>query len=285
MTFKDNCNVLSCIVGHRRHAGALYVNIPVDKTTVAHLVKPPCVLDEFNGKCWVSIVVDDLERLEVYCGAGLFVPTPMSGWMMKLNLLVRCPVPTWNNDGGDETVTVSGYQIVEVHFEGGIGGQVKALGARKTQKVPSSTLQFGMSRVFSGEAINSNLEDGMDYAAKVYEESGKLLLSLTGVLKVGDSTTDNMKPFFDFVINRPNKFLFQKDNNVLAYSPETGVGAEFSSDGCAFVEMSEFSAPVLERISTGLELIGVSSSLPLDDVICFVQPYYILVDHHNTVIS
>lgn len=260
-----------------RHARALYVNIPVDEVDIEHLIKPPCVLDTFNDKCWISIVVDDLDVLEAHCAAGMFMSTPLSGWMMKLNILVRCSVPTWNDTG---TTTVAGYQIVEVHFEDGLGGKMKALGARLTQKVPSTTLQFEMSSGSSGTAFNSELRDALLYSATVSDKSNCRLLALTGSLKTKESATSPLQPFLDFVINRPHKFLFQKDNNCLAYAPETGEGAEFSTEGCALVSADDLAVPLLERIGKGF-----SEKLRIDDAVCFVQPYYILVDHHNTVIS
>lgn len=240
----------------------------------------PCEVDKFDGKCWISVLIDDLDSLEAYCGGG-FIPTGMSGWMMKVNILVKCPVPSWNTPLANSTTTVSGYQILTVDFEQGLGGGVKSLGARLTQKVPSNTLKFDMSSGVSGKATSSELKNDSGYFAKVFDSSGRNLIELAGALQMDDSLIASNQSFIDFVINRPHKFLFQRTENLLAYSPEMGDGADFSSSGCALVQVQRLVAPVLDKIGLSSE----KHKLGLEEAVCFVQPYYILVDHHNTIIT
>lgn len=244
----------------------------------------PCVVDKFDDKCWITVLIDDLDSLEAHCAGGVFLPTAMSGWMMKVNILVKCRVPTWDPDcmTVDNADVVSGYQILSVDFEQGLGGCVKSLGARLTQRVPSTTVKFEMSSGVSGRAINSELKDGMEYFAKVLDENGGKLLELEGTLIADETKTTSSQPFFDFIINRPNKFLYQRNDNRLAYSPEIGEGADFPSSGCALVDVSRLAAPMLDSLLGSND--DENKKIRLDEAICFVQPYYILVDHHNTII-
>lgn len=274
----------------------------MEESDLEKLMISPCVVDKFDDKCWISVLIDDLDSLEAYCGGGMFLPTAMSGWMMKVNVLVKCPVPNWDASEGSDNISrannvslVSGYQILSVDFEQGLGGGVKSLGARLTQRVPSTTLKFEMSSGVSGRAIKSELKDGLEYSAKVFNnKSGENLIDLEGTLITDAAKTLSSQPFIDFIINRPNKFLLQRNNddNRLAYSPEIGDGADFPSTGCALVDVHRLAAPVADML-LGLGLSDDNGNgngnktmkLRLDEAICFVQPYYILVDHHNTIIS
>ena len=260
-----------------KHSRALYINIPVKEEDIAEHIISPCVADTYDEKCWVTVLVDDLDTLEAYC-AGYFVPTAMSGWMVKVNILVKCPVPTWSGENARTTKIVSGYQILTVNFETGLGGILKAFGARLTQRVPSTTLRFDMSVGVSGHAINTEINDGMTYTARICDGSGIVLLDLKGKLNANQSAIQNKLEFIDFVINRPNKFLFQKKENRVVFSPEAGEGADFSTDGCVLVGSDTLLIPITEQC-------GICSDvLNLEGAISFLQPYYILVDHHNTII-
>jgi len=75
-----------------RHVRALYVNVPVPEKWLQKQLTPPAVPDVFGGSAWISIVIDDLSKLQTPM-FGRFVTVPgMNGWMMKVNALVRCVV-------------------------------------------------------------------------------------------------------------------------------------------------------------------------------------------------
>ena len=69
-----------------RHLRALYINVPVSADVAASLAMPQCGVEPsiYKDESWVSVVVDDLDTLHFYVGAGLFAPTGMSGWMTKV---------------------------------------------------------------------------------------------------------------------------------------------------------------------------------------------------------
>jgi hypothetical protein len=295
-----------------RHSRALYINIPVNQKSIQHLLCAPSVAD---GVSWVSIVVDDLDTLESYT-LGTFIPTGLQGWMCKLNLLVKCKVPSSDDSIGSLTeVEVSGYQIVTIDFESGFGGIVKSLGAKLTQRIPSETASFIVSSGLSGTTIDSSLENGLPYSVEMTSsEEQKPLVQLSGTIRT--SLTDEEKQFVQFVVNRPHKFLKQCNSSVdvdppsfaaLAYSPETGPGAVFNHEECVWIDVNtltassdekDLSLAILRRLGgkfrhekevakdkDNKEMEAPMPMLDLSRAKCFLQPYYILVDHHNTILS
>ena len=125
-------------------------------------------------------------------------------------------------------------------------------------------------------------EPDAKYTAKMTDQSGKLLLQIDGVLR---HMSSDETEFAGFVCERPHKFLYQRQgqNLVTTYAPEDdGSGsAKFSAAGCMGVEFDTNSLvvqPLLERL-LGSER---SKALDLEHTVAFVQPEYILVDHHNT---
>ena len=269
-----------------RHARALYINVPVSHEIIHNVLHAPCVADQHNGHCWISIVIDDLDMLEAYV-LGTYIPTGLKGWMCKVNLLVKCPVPSVG-EANIPTEDVHGYQILTIDFEDVTGGQLKAWGAKYTQHIPSSTAHFEVSSGVSGTSIHSPLENDCPYSA-VMTSNGEPLVSVTGVLR--SSLSPQQVEFTRFVTDRPHKFLHQDcrslDKSIhrgtasrLAYSPEDGDGASFSHAGCVWLEAEAIALPVLDRLGG-----GVLQQVDLKHAQCFIQPYYILVDHHNITLS
>ena len=147
------------------HGRALYINVPIPLEEALKLCLPPVVPDTFHGSAWLSIVVDDLDSLQARMMGG-WMPTGMSGWMTKVNLLVACPeskAQEWTSDAASQeagatateakttddagptdedegenknenTPMIHAYQILSLHFEDNWGGVVKVQGARATQK-------------------------------------------------------------------------------------------------------------------------------------------------------
>jgi hypothetical protein len=290
-----------------RHSRALYINIPVSLDAVRRFILQPCLCDMFEDSCWISLVVDDLDVLESHSVSGIFFTTGMQGWMVKTNLLVRCKVPTWSSEHVGEVEEVPGYQILSLDFENGVGGNIKTLGARVTQFVPTTTARFKISSGKSGSTINSPLSDGLAYRAEVTSCNAirSPLISISGKLRAGPHT-DRVLRLMEFVINRPNKFLHQVGNDFagyaewtatagsdsdldpatrgkLAFSPEVGAGAEFDHTGCVLVEVEELAVPILSRLDAGRT--RLLDEVDLTRAVCFVQPQYILVDHANTVLN
>ena len=114
---------------------------------------------------------------------GAFLPTGMSGWMMKCNLLVRCDRRNNSNADGQEAEVgpedekclgqkcqcevMRGYQILSLDFERSAGGRVKVWGARRTQKVPVELASFGVSSGRSGKTSTSAMLPGTPYECVV----------------------------------------------------------------------------------------------------------------------
>jgi hypothetical protein len=230
------------------------------------------------------VVVDDLDVLELHLAGGCFVNTRMVGWMCKCNVLVQF------DQAGQ---TIHAYQIVTLDFERCLSGRLKVRGARATQKVPSGLATFEMSSGASGRSIESDLSAGVAYSAsargtfwavrqpptveRMHEAAGTatdaeaLLVSCSGKLCVASEAHTSL---IEFVVNRPNKLLHQR-GGVLAWSPEEGDGAHFSSVGCMMIDVQSLALPILERVGVA------ASQLDLAKAVCFVQPTYVLVDHHN----
>jgi hypothetical protein len=80
------------VVVRERHVRALYVNVPVPVAWLQAQLVSPAVPDVFDDKAWVSIVVDDLFKIEAPMGRGFLTMGGMNGWMMKCNALVKSPV-------------------------------------------------------------------------------------------------------------------------------------------------------------------------------------------------
>lgn len=249
-----------------RHSKAIYINIPVRRVDVAHMVLPPCEPDEFNGTCWISVVVDDLDILESWI-LGRFVSTGLKGWMCKLNLLVKCPIA--NSTGHSEMVR--GYQILTLDFEDRWGSRLKVWGARFTQGIPSESAQFNCSFGPSGRSFEAPMTDGSDVAAEM-TDSNHPLISLNG--KLNSSMSESNKLFASFVVDRPHKFL-AFEGTKLAYSPESGHGSEVPVDGISMISIKKITVLILNRIGLSMEVVDK------EKIVCFVQPYYIIVDHKN----
>jgi len=83
------------------------------------------------------------------------------------------------------------------------------------------------------------------------------------------------------VVERPHKFLAQDGGAVAAYAPEDdGSGrASFSAEGVLPVDVRELQLERLLRPLFGAD--GIASQLDLSRACVFVQPEYVLVDHHN----
>ena len=253
-----------------RHSKAIYINVPVRRADIAHLILPPCEPDEFDGSCWLSVVVDDLDTLESWV-LGRFVPTGLKGWMCKLNLLVKCPIL----DTAGHSKMVKGYQILTLDFENVWGSRLKVWGARSTQGIPSESAQFDCSFGPSGQSFDAPMADGSDVRVDMVD--GKChLISLIG--KIKSNMTDASKLFASFVVDRPHKFL-AFERTTLVYSPESGHGSEVPVDGIAMISVENAALLILNRIGI------VDEAFDSEKIVAFVQPYYIIVDHKNTSIK
>jgi hypothetical protein len=265
-----------------RHSRALYINLPLNKSFVECFTLSPCECDEYNGSCWLSIVIDDLDTLEAYFGGSFVdVSSSMRGWMCKLNLLVKSLVPTPDSNASQ---VVSGYQILSLDFEKGWGGEMKKLGAIYTQAVPTLTSEFIVSSGKSGSTFSSDLSHGTPYsAAMINPKDSSPLVNICG--KLNAVLSSEQLEFANFVVNRPHKFLHQHSGTKkagMAYSPELGDGSEFDAHGCVWLDVEQISLPILMRLD---ERISETIHQQLSEARCFIQPSYTLVDHHNTSLS
>lgn len=238
-----------------RHTGALYISVPVSEADVAALLTPPLVPDTYGGHAWASLLVDDLDKLEYYVPRVGFVNTHTSGWMDKLNLFVR-----------DPATGQRGYLITTIDFESGFTGFIRSKGAIATQKIPSSTGAYAVTQNATSVTASVRLDD----APKTHLQLSATLLPL-------ETRDDN---FVNFVTNRTTKYL-QQFGGTVQCSLELGPGAQFSNNGTrVLAEDAQVSWSFLDRLK--LRTIGGWS--PCQARTCFLQPQYILVDHHNTVL-
>lgn len=307
-----------------RHVRAIYINVPVEPAMLSQLLIPPAVPDLFGGKAWISVVVDDLFKLQIPVGSSFATVPLLNGWMMKLNALVRCPV----EKGG---VPVSGYQILTIDFESGFGGGTKQRGAMDTQKIPSSLVNFDMSCGRSGYTDESSMEPGTRYSARVSSSSSdEILVQLDGHLAPLASpvagVTEATRDFCGFVVERPHKFLAQGFTTQVDRHAAQGAPAEparrklctphaeeaslpkqqlafaswqqgynCSTDGCVQVVSEKLSLPLLDRLGVLLavaagrltsELEGSESIRDCSsNAVCFLQPEYTMVDFTNMLID
>lgn len=279
-----------------RHSKALYVNVPVSMEQVKENLPllPPCEADTFNGKCWISIVIDDLDSLESWTGVG-FMPTGMQGWMCKVNLLVKHAslIP------GE---TVHAYQILTLDFENNWGGVLKVLGAKATQGIPTFSSSFASTFGKSGSTFDAPIIHGAEYSVIMQSLSSSSsssgrgssisnsnntedesfpapLVSIRGRLCC-EEIPEEVQSFMKFVVDRPHKLLAYKGSQ-LAYSKESGVGSHCTSQGCVTVvpndgDKEAIVLHVLNRVNID------TNSIDRSAVICFIQPYYTIVDHKNS---
>jgi hypothetical protein len=205
-----------------RHLRALYINIPVDPAAMQALLLPPASPHIHAGKAWLSIVVDDLFKLESPLGPCCFMPVPgMNGWMMKVNALVQCPP----SPGAEP---LCGYQILTLDFEQTRGptSWVKVKGAQATQMVPTQRARFSMSAGASGCTDASSMAPGTACTADVTAvEGGEALVKLSGRLAALD---DESRALCEFVVGHPHKFLAQQGSPRCGCCPPSPATAVLS---------------------------------------------------------
>jgi hypothetical protein len=214
-----------------------------------------------------------------------FVTTPLKGWMMKSNLLVRAKPDS-------EGQWLAAYQILSLDFENGIGGKTKVVGARQTQRVPSSVAVFKMSDGVSGTTNGLPLVPGSQYEALVTGVADGFLSDANaqgGLLKVTGTLaplTEEEHKFAKFVVSRPHKVLAQENGSTAAYAPEDGDGAYFTAEGVMKIETTELNVEGAlrrlglrdkEGISVGID----RDAIDLSKAIVLLQPEYTLLDHTN----
>jgi hypothetical protein len=272
-----------------RHTRALYVNIPVSESIKSLLVaqSPRVRVSKLSGQSYLSIVVDDLCNLSAWVGVG-FLPTPMSGWMMKFNLLVDVNMPEADNKWQPA------YQIMTLDFERGVGGKVKQIGAIASQKVPSHTTLFNMSCGTSGNSTEKPMIAGAPYSAHVQTSSNECLLRVIGTLK---EMSESEKAFATFIVERPHKVLAQNNGRSPAHAPEDGEGAIFSAEGAMKVDFTTLELTMVKRriqeliltnhnrgsdlSNEAIEKMVSEFDIDYEKVTVFLQPEYVLLDHTN----
>ncbi|GMH62016.1 hypothetical protein TL16_g03391 [Triparma laevis f. inornata] len=255
--------------------------IPIDPVLAATLTKAPAKpsvspSDNFTATAapssFLVVVIDDLYSIKSYVGLGYsaFLPVPLTGWMTKLNLLMDCPTPT--------TASAAGYQILSLDFESGARGSVKRLGALATQKIPSYCSSFTMSRGKAGTTLKKTLDDGDKFTA-TFRRHNSVMVDVKGTLA---SPSESEASFVKWVVERPHKFLLQK-NGDLAWSP-WGDGWKSDFSGCKKLVLEDGSS--LEKlVESYVKCDEVFRACDFGNLFCFVQPSYEMVDCVNTKIS
>eukprot|EP00039_Didymoeca_costata_P015805 m.273818 g.273818 ORF g.273818 m.273818 type:complete len:504 (-) comp16282_c7_seq24:67-1578(-) len=266
-----------------RHSKAIFVNIPVARQNVEHLLAPDAKCDMYKGKAWITVLIDHLDVFQPYV-LGLFLTSPFKGWMTKVSLLVKREV-----DG----VLVSGYQTLSLDYENGFGGLVKTVGAKWTQKVPSQLISVKAS----GQSKHSKFEPGTNVFRKVggkryeYVEDKKTKVSQDSheLVKIC-GTIENLrdgedeKEMLKFFTARQHKFLRVHDpkRNIIkcAYSPEAlGPGVNFPLDKAMRLNCHEIELAILTRFLKHFNVTQVKAQ-----IVAFMLPKYTIVDHHNRIL-
>jgi len=232
-------------VVRERHDDAMYINVPISASEASALLREPLVPDVYNGTAWVTILVDGLNHLEYYAPIVGFVNTLTSGWMTKVNLLVR-----------NSVTDAPGYLITSIDFERGITGSVRSTGAIVTQKIPSVVGTYNVARTKDDELHATVSTD--DATA----------LTLTGSLV---PPTDMQ--FVDFVVKRTTKYL-QMNNGAVTASSEVGPGSSFDTGDVQDIDLQKLESNLLEK-RLALRPLSVAGTR------AFFQPVYWLVDHEN----
>ena len=202
------------------HLHALYINIPIPPQTLldAGIVVSPITPCLFNNTAWISIVIDDLSKLETPMGSGFMTVPGMNGWMMKINVLVDCPSPPPPSlqtkekkaDKETQTTTMHGYQIITLDFEQTIGlsSRIKKKGAETTQKIDTYQSHFQID-VTHKKYNPASIVEGTLYEAHVVSKDSSPLVSVTNAKMIPMVNQEELN-FVHFVVNRPHKFLLQK---------------------------------------------------------------------------
>jgi len=235
-----------------RHDTAIYINIPVNASSIT--LPPPLVFDIYKNSAWMSILIDNLDKLEYYTPFG-FIDTHTTGWLTKINLLVS-----------DSNNNVPGYLMTSIDFQDNVSGYIRSAGAIVDQQVPSHVCSY-----------NNNIQPTslvVDYQCS--PEFG----FVKGTAVIDPLPTQNPlydESFIAFVANRTTKYLHQFNGDVMqAY--EIGPGAFFSLDGVQTFSSASFaSSSPLTRLGINID----PSYQICSSSLCFIQPYYILVDHKN----
>jgi hypothetical protein len=205
--------------------------------------------DIYNGSAWLSIVIDNLDKLEYHTPLG-YINTFTKGWMTKVNLLVA-----------NKKTKEKGYMITSIDFENNISGYIRSKGAVLTQKIPSTVCNYNVTKT--------------DRLSVVYDcDEDQTSLSFQDAEMNDDIDVD----FTKFVANRFTKFLYQTQKTVQQAS-ELGEGADFPIAGTKHLtNLNLFTNVYWKR----LNLFVYDARWQLcQNKTCFIQPYYILVDHKN----
>jgi hypothetical protein len=264
------------------HSCAIYISIPISSSLASSLTASPCTPSSYNNECYLSIVVDDLDTLKSYVYGSTFMPTNMGGWMTKMNLLVKSCVPT------SKEKVVEGYQILSLDFEKGVKGWVKRLGAAMTQKINSYCgVSYESSFGKSGRTRGADMVDGGRVTMNVKDGGNVQLINLTGKLRTPSPAEVE---FIDFVVSRPHKFLHQgapkdqKRQSRVVWSP-WGDGWTSSTAGVKMLDTTDLDVSgILKRELTN-EVYERCFPAGVREVKVCIQPEYVLIDLHNTVIS
>eukprot|EP00397_Hematodinium_sp_SG-2012_P040568 GEMP01044476.1.p1 GENE.GEMP01044476.1~~GEMP01044476.1.p1 ORF type:complete len:258 (+),score=54.68 GEMP01044476.1:46-774(+) len=136
----EEAPALNVLEGHK---DALYVNVPFSRAILEPLLPDSLMLDSFDDDDsigWVSIVLDNLVTLDKYIGSPfhVFSPTHCSGWMTKINILVRERPPTNHTSLANS----AGYLVTSVDFEAGLAGWMLSTAAQCAQNIPCTLAYY-----------------------------------------------------------------------------------------------------------------------------------------------
>eukprot|EP00948_MAST-09A_sp_MAST-9A-sp1_P000385 g385.t1 len=276
---------------YERHSNAFYINIPISHKlakafTDTSILTPS--LDSSN-QTYLQIVVDDLDILRFYVANYLPpVPTPFTGLMLKVNVLVEekgKESDAQNNqvDPSEKTNRHPGYQICGIAFEEnglGFGTYLKTQGAKSTQKIPAASNLMKMNQVDNDITIDV-----------------KNILTLRGEINPHALTESDITFYTFSVLSRDHKYLLQNGQKIT----RAWVKLESSIEGVKRVQLKNIDTKGLQVwlktiLRQSKQVNGIAKAEDVEELLsslsfekeklrCFLAPQYIITDHMNKTFS
>eukprot|EP00397_Hematodinium_sp_SG-2012_P016244 GEMP01016566.1.p1 GENE.GEMP01016566.1~~GEMP01016566.1.p1 ORF type:complete len:317 (+),score=76.96 GEMP01016566.1:142-1092(+) len=268
----EEAPALNVLEGHK---DALYVNVPFSRAILEPLLPDSLMLDSFDDDDsigWVSIVLDNLVTLDKYIGSPfhVFSPTHCSGWMTKINILVRERPPTNHTSLANS----AGYLVTSVDFEAGLAGWMLSTAAQCAQNIPCTLAYYHIPN-------NSTTNITLAYSSSVRNANDGFYL-VVEASNLTNFLTPRSRQFVRWVVDRTVKYLHQPDGTVLcAHQWSVGI-PRIAVDG---VRVLSGNGTQVRTNVFDVRLSGVGVGRTIEHICeeewCFVLPEYMLMDHEN----
>jgi hypothetical protein len=237
----------------RETDGFLYnINLKINVSAANAFLPPQLKADLYNGSAWVSLMVCQIEKIEMNI-AGIWIPTPMSAtWIIKTYVPVYRP-------GTNHT----GYMILSMDFENSFSGWAQALGCKSTQ-VGVVCLEATALTVGTNGGGNVSLA-GSDGA----------------YLNAQFASTNSLDTnFVRWLIDRDYKYE-AGTNGDPTEGPQSGKDNPQNYQGAVAFNTMTFSSSILSKRFPGLA--SAESTSPIcQSGACFASPYLQFIDNSGT---